>query len=91
MNYRVKFTNLFKREHRLMRKRGANMQLLDDVVDLLRQGQPLPAKYRDHALTGNYRGARECHIKPDWLLIYQIEENILVLTLMRMGTHSDLF
>jgi len=91
MNYRVKFTNRFKREHRLMERRGENMQLLADVVDLLRQGKPLPEKYRDHALTGNYRGARECHIKPDWLLIYQIENDLLVLTLMRTGTHSDLF
>jgi len=91
MNYRVKFTNRFKREHKLMQKRGANMQLLNDVVDLLRQGKPLPEKYRDHALIGNYTGARECHIKPDWLLIYQIEDDLLVLTLMRTGTHSDLF
>ena len=91
MNYRIKFTNRFMREHKLMQKRGANMKLLSDVVDLLRQGKSLPEKYRDHALTGNYSGSRECHIKPDWLLIYQIENNFLVLTLIRTGTHSDLF
>ena len=91
MKYGIARTNRFKREYKLMQKRGADMQLLHDAVDLLRQGISLPAKYRDHALTGNFSGTRECHIKPDWLLVYQIEEDILVLTLMRTGTHSDLF
>ena len=91
MKYGIARTSRFKREYKLMQKRGADMQLLHDTIDLLRQGIPLPAKYRDHALTGNFSGTRECHIKPDWLLVYQIEEDILVLTLMRTGTHSDLF
>jgi len=91
MKYGIARTNRFKREYKLMQKRGADMQLLHDVINLLRKGIPLPAKYCDHALTGNFSGTRECHIKPDWLLVYQIEEDILVLTLMRTGTHSDLF
>jgi len=91
MKYGVARTSRFKREFRRMEKRGLNMQLLRTVVDLLRQGDPLPAKYCDHALTGKYVGVRECHVKPDWLLIYQIEEDILILTLMHTGSHSDLF
>ena len=62
-----------------------------DVIDLLAHGQPLPAKYKDHALTGNYKGCRECHIQPDWLLIYEVEQEALFLYLIRTGTHSDLF
>ena len=66
------------------------MSLLADVIDTLAEGKPLPEKNRDHQLTGNYNHFRECHIAPDWLLIYRIEENVLVLTLTRTGTHSDL-
>ena len=91
MKYNVRRTNRYKRDYRRMEKRGADMQLLHDVIDLLRQGKPLPIQYRDHALKGEFIGARECHIKPNWLLMYQIEENVLVLTLMQTGTHSDLF
>ena len=74
-----------------MKKRGLDIRLLDNVIDMLRQGQTLDIKYRDHALTGNYAGYRECHIKPDWLLIYYIENDILTLTLSDTGSHSDLF
>ena len=91
MKYEVKFTNRYKRELKLMKKRGMRMELLENVINLLREGKPLPLIYNDHPLEGNYKGFRECHIKPDWLLIYLIQENILVLTLMRTGTHSDLF
>ena len=91
MKYEIVFTNRYKREYRLMEKRGEKMRLLDETIDLLSAGIPLPVKYRDHALTGEYAGARECHIKPDWLLIYQIENNLLILTLLRTGSHSDLF
>jgi len=91
MKYKAILTNSFKREYRRMERRSENMALLDDVIDLLRQGDPLPAKYRDHALIGNYKGSRECHIKPNWLLIYRIEESALVLMLMHTGSHSDLF
>ena len=90
MKYGVIRTSRFKKEYRLMQRRGADMELLHRVIDLLAQGKPLPEKHRDHAMTGNFAGTRECHVKPDWLLIYQIENSILVLTLMRTGTHSDL-
>jgi len=90
VKYGVIRTSRFKKEYRLMQRRGADMELLHRVIDLLAQGKPLPEKHRDHAMTGNFAGTRECHVKPDWLLIYQIENSILVLTLMRTGTHSDL-
>jgi len=74
-----------------MKKRGLDLNLLDTVVDELRQGNPLDEKYKDHMLKGEYAGFHECHIKPDWLLIYLIEDNILTLTLVNTGSHSDLF
>lgn len=74
-----------------MIKRGYNPQLLQNVLDLLCNEQQLPPKYKDHNLAGNYDGYRECHITPDWLLIYRIEKEILILTLTRTGSHSDLF
>ena len=74
-----------------MKKRGLDINLLDDVIDQLRQGIPLDAKYRDHELSGNFAGYRECHVKPDWLLMYLIENDILTLTLIDTGSHSDLF
>ena len=74
-----------------MKKCGLDVLLLDDVVDKLRQGEQLDARYRDHGLTGNFTGFRECHIQPDWLLIYLIENDILTLTLVDTGTHSDIF
>ena len=67
------------------------MALLDEVVDTLASGERLVARHRDHALTGEYKGMRECHITPDWLLIYFITEDVLVLTLFQTGSHSDLF
>ena len=73
-----------------MQKRGYNIQELDDVIDTLRQGKVLDAKYKDHALKGNLEGFRECHIRPDWLLLYLKEDDILVLTLTDTGTHSDI-
>lgn len=66
------------------------MTLLETVVELLLDGQTLPEKYRDHQLTGNWKGYRECHIEPDWLLVYKIYESKLILSLVRAGTHSDL-
>ena len=89
--YLVKVTSQFKKDYKLAMKRGLKISLLEEVVALLSQGKPLPEKYRDHALIGNWFGHRECHILPDWLLIYRIEHQILVLTLTRTGTHSDLF
>ena len=72
-------------------KRGFKMDLLEDVITLLAMGEVLPDKNKDHALTGNRIGHRECHILPDWLLVYRLEDDVLVLTLTRTGTHSDLF
>ena len=74
-----------------MKKRGLDLTLLDDVVDDLRQGKALDEKYKDHILKGDYAGFHECHIKPDWLLIYLIEDDVLTLTLVDTGSHSDLF
>ena len=74
-----------------MKKRGLDVSELDSVVDLLRQGKQLDERYRDHGLSGSFTGFRECHIKPDWLLIYLIENDILTLTLVDTGTHSDVF
>ena len=89
--YQVKFTTAYKKAYKLMKKRGLDISLLDNVVDLLRQGRQLEERYRDHELTGDLAGFRECHIKPDWLLIYLIEDDILTLTLIDTGSHSDLF
>ena len=74
-----------------MEKRKLNMSLLDEIIAKLAQGIPLPASNRDHELTGNYAGHRECHVTPDWLLIYRVEDDVLVLSLTRTGSHSDLF
>ena len=88
--YTVKTTSQFKKDYKLAIKRGMDISLLEDVVSLLAMGQELPEKYRDHALIGNWFGHRECHILPNWLLIYRIENDVLVLTLSRTGSHSDL-
>lgn len=87
----VVYTNKFKKEYKIAIKRGCDQELLKEVVDLLRQEKTLPKKYRDHQLTGCYKGFRECHITPDWLLIYSVDSDNLVLTLTRTGSHSDLF
>lgn len=84
-------SNRFKRDLKLAIKRGYKIELLQNVVDLLAAGKPLEEKYKDHLLTGDYGGFRECHITPDWLLVYQIRDNELILFLSRTGTHSDLF
>lgn len=89
--YNVKTTTQFKKDYKLAVKRGLKISLLKDVIAALAMGETLPDKNRDHALTGNWIGHRECHILPDWLLIYRIEDDVLVLTLARTGTHSDLF
>ena len=89
--YTVKFTSAFKKSYNLMKKRGVDIAPLDDVIEELRMGNELDEKYKDHVLKGEYAGFHECHIKPDWLLIYLIDNNILTLTLVNTGTHSDLF
>lgn len=89
--YTVKTTNQLKKDFKLAMKRGLNIDLLETVIATLALGEPLPDKNKDHALTGNWIGHRKCHILPDWLLIYRIAEEVLILTLARSGTHSDLF
>ncbi len=89
--YNLRFTNKIQRNIKLMKKRGKNLDKLKVVLKLLQQGTELPAKYKDHALTGNYTGCRECHIEPDWLLVYEILNDELVILLLTTGSHSDLF
>ena len=89
--YTVKYTTLFKKDYKLALKRGMKIELLNRIITDLANGEPLPEKNGDHALSGNWAGHRECHILPDWLLIYRLDGNVLVLTLARTGTHSDLF
>lgn len=91
MKLRVKYSSRFKKGLRLAIKRGLDISLLEEVVVKLRDRLPLEEKHKDHALTGKYKGYRECHIQPDWLLIYLIEDDILTLTLVDTGTHADLF
>ena len=89
--YIVKPTTQFKKDFKLAMKRSMKIELLEEVIAMLAMGETLPDTHKDHALTGNWVGHRECHILPDWLLIYRIEDEVLVLTLARTGTHSDLF
>ena len=87
----IKYETSFKKDFKRIVKRGYNIKLLEDVIEILADGKTLPEKYKDHSLTGDYKDCRECHITPDWLLIYQIYGNELILYLTRTGTHSDLF
>ncbi len=87
----VRYSAKFKKDFKLAKKRGLPMQELKAVIEKLANGETLEPKHRDHALTGNYTMFRECHIRPDWLLIYRINENELELIAHRTGTHSDLF
>ena len=87
----LSITTQYKRDLKLARKRGLDENLLDDIIKLLINEKPLPAKNKDHMLVGNYRGCRECHITPDWLLIYSVDNGINLLTLVRTGSHSDFF
>lgn len=90
---KIEYQGQFKKDYKLAIKRGCNPDALKQVIVLLVNEQPLPEKYRDHALTDTkeYKGVRECHIEPDWLLIYKVYQEILTLKLIRTGTHSDLF
>ena len=91
MDKRVVWSSKYKKDFKLAAKRGLNTDLLSNVVKLLATTNQLPEEYKDHELSGNWKGFRECHIQPDWLLIYIISADKLVLTLVRTGTHSDLF
>lgn len=88
---KVILSKRFKKDLKLAQKRGLDLRLLNDVVDLLAQEKALPESNKDHALAGKYAAFRECHIKPDWLLIYRVEEEALALMLFRTGSHADLF
>ena len=90
MKYRITYTNRMKHDVRLMKKRGKDLNKLVKVLSVLACGNALPEKNRDHQLTGNMKDFRECHIEPDWLLLYQIHEDELVLTATATGSHSDL-
>lgn len=87
----IRYHKTFKKDYKRVVKRGYDIHLLERVVQLLAEQKPLPQKYKDHELTGDQIGYRECHITPDWLLIYEIKSNELVLCLTRTGIHSDLF
>lgn len=87
----LRLTNSFRRDYKLLKKRGFNLALLDDVVDRLLNGDVLEPRYRDHSLKGRYKGLRECHILPDWLLVYRLIDAELILELCYTGTRSDLF
>ncbi len=91
MKYLIKPTSKFQKDLKKAEKRGYKLSLLIEVINSLADGKPLPEKNKDHALAGNFIGCRECHITPDWLLIYEISEDELILYLTRTGTHSDLF
>ena len=84
-------TTQFRKDLKRINKRGKDLSLLKDVLQTLREEQALEEKYHDHALTGNYIGFRECHIQPDWLLVYAINKEELIITASRTGSHSDLF
>ena len=89
--YKIRPSIKFQKDLKRVQKRGYDISLLTDVLNILANGEPLPAKYKDHNLSGNYKGCRECHISPDWLLIYEVANGELILYLIRTGTHSDLF
>lgn len=89
--YKIVYTNRMKKDAKLMQKRGKDLGKLVKVLSLLASGKPLPIQYKDHSLTGNLQDFRECHIEPDWLLMYQIYEDTLILSATATGTHVDLF
>ena len=91
MKYEIERTPTFKKDFKLAQKQGLDLNKLKEIITLLANGEPLPPKNKDHQLKGNYKGHRECHIEPDWLLIYKIQDDMLILTLVRTGSHSKPF
>ena len=91
MKYNVRPTMKFQKDLKRVQRRGYDISLLTDIIKKLAEGEVLPEKNRDHNLNGDYSGCRECHITPDWLLIYEVIDEDLILYLTRTGTHSDLF
>ena len=87
------FSGQFKKDYKLAVKRGCDPKKLEEVISILCSEMPLPEKYQDHTLVNskNYKGMRECHIQPDWLLVYKVVQDMLILKLIRTGSHSDLF
>ncbi len=91
MKYKIKSSRKFDKDLRKIQKRGYDLNLIKSVIRKLANGERLPEKNKDHILLGNYKGCRECHITPDWLLVYELLNDELILYLTRTGTHSDLF
>ena len=89
--YNIEYTGSFKRDYKLALKRGYKEPLIQNIIILLADGTQLPAKNKPHKLTGDYKDCWECHIQPDWLLIWDQNDTIRLITLQRTGTHSDLF
>lgn len=88
---KIRYHTSFKKDYKRVVKRGYDIKLMEEIIQKLAKGEQLPEKNKDHALSGDYTGCRECHITPDWLLIYEIDNGELILYLTRTGTHSDLF
>lgn len=91
MTLKIVFSSKMKKHYKRMKKRGKDMSKLHEVISMLAERTPLPPRMRDHALVGTYAGQRECHIEPDWLLVYRIVEDQLILTATDTGTHADLY
>ena len=91
MKYKIIPSSRFKKDLKQLDRRGWNLNLLSDTIKLLSEGTALPPKYKDHKLSGDFLGCRECHITPDWILIYEVRNDVLMLYLTRTGTHSDIF
>ena len=89
--YALCYSTLFKRQRKLLIKRGYDITLLDGIIAMLANGEKLPEKHRDHALTGSRKGQRDCHVRPDWVLIYERNDGLLILLFCETGTHADLF
>ena len=88
--YEIKYTTQFKKDYKLAKRRGLDITLLKDIVSKIANGEILDTKYKDHPLSGNWSGHRECHIQPDWLLVYKQDKDRLILTTFRTGSHADL-
>lgn len=88
---KIRYSSKFKKDYKLMKSRGLDFKVFEEVLYLLCSEKEIPKKFKDHSLSGEFRGFRECHILPDWLLIYKMEKELMTLDLVRTGTHSDLF
>ena len=89
--YDIVWTSQFKKDYKLAMKRHLDIAQLDELIKMIASGDSLDPKYSDHPLSGNWKGYRECHVQPDWLLVYKLHNDTLILTLTRTGTHSDIF